>query len=590
MSDGFGRSLSILVVDDDQSILALLNKLLEGEEFDVSLADRLGAANELLARRKFDLILLDQQLPDGNGLELARQLLEDDTADCEVMVMSAHASISSTVEAIRLHAADFLVKPFDQRDVLLTRIRRVVEVQVVKRRNRQLVEELRSKNKMLEAMAVRDSLTGLFNHAYFHQALEAEIARSKRHSLVFAIIFFDLDHFKHINDTFGHLVGDKVLKGMADALCGPPASDEEGVHLRPHDVAVRYGGDEFVMILSETDRGGASAKAERLRHYMERNSFDDRVPALTLSIGVACYPEDGRTREDLLRAADTALYAAKSLGRNRVAVYGPHLATADARSDLDDSRAARRVAALERSIADRSFSFAYQPIVRAKSWEVFGYEGLCRPALDVFPTPTDLILTAERAGMLRKLGRVLREMAIEPLPRLDNGGCIFVNVHPYELNDPDLLKEGGSLFEEFSSRIVFEVTEAGKIRDYAQFRLALAKLRERGFRVALDDLGAGYSGLNALALLEPDFVKLDAALLRGVDSDNRKSRLIKHILEYAVGEGVQVIAEGIETEQETRVVTDLGCPLLQGYHFAPPGPPFVSVREPGASEGGAGVK
>jgi EAL domain-containing protein (putative c-di-GMP-specific phosphodiesterase class I) len=185
---------------------------------------------------------------------------------------------------------------------------------------------------------------------------------------------------------------------------------------------------------------------------------------------------------------------------------------------------------------------------------------------------------------------VLREMAIEPLPRLNNGGCIFVNVHPYELNDPDLLKESGSLFEEFSSRIVFEVTEAGKIRDYAQFRLALAKLRERGFRVALDDLGAGYSGLNALALLEPDFVKLDAALLRGVDSDNRKSRLIKHILEYAVGEGVQVIAEGIETEQETRVVTDLGCPLLQGFHFAPPGPPFVSVRGPGAAEGGAGVK
>jgi diguanylate cyclase (GGDEF)-like protein len=590
MSDGFGRSLSILVVDDDPSILALLNRLLEGEEFDVSLADRLDAASELLAKRKFDLVLLDQQLPDGNGLELARQLLEDDTADCEVMVMSAHASISSTVEAIRLHAADFLVKPFDQRDVLLTRIRRVVEVQGVRRRNRQLVEELRSTNKILEAMAVRDSLTGLFNHAYFHQALEAEIARSKRHNLVFAIIFFDLDHFKHVNDTFGHLVGDKVLKGMADALCGRTAPDNDGVHLRPHDVAVRYGGDEFVMILSETDRSGASAKAERLRQFMERNSFDDRVPALTLSIGVACYPEDGRTREDLLRAADTALYAAKSLGRNRVAVYGPHLATADARSDLDDSRAARRVAALERSIAERAFSFAYQPIVRAKTWEVFGYEGLCRPALDIFPTPSDLILTAERAGMLRKLGRVLREMAIEPLSRLNNGGCIFVNVHPYELNDPDLLKEGGSLFEEFSSRIVFEVTEAGKIRDYAQFRLALAKLRERGFRVALDDLGAGYSGLNALALLEPDFVKLDAALLRGVDSDNRKSRLIKHILEYAVGEGVQVIAEGIETEQETRVVTDLGCPLLQGFHFAPPGPPFVSVREPGAAEGGAGVK
>jgi diguanylate cyclase (GGDEF)-like protein len=590
MSDGFGRSLSILVVDDDPSILALLNKLLGIEEFDVSLADRLDEASELLARRRFDLVLVDQQLPDGNGLELARRLLEDDTADCEVMVMSAHASISSTVEAIRLHAADFLVKPFDQRDVLLTRIRRVVEVQEVKRRNRQLVEELRTTNKILEAMAVRDSLTGLFNHAYFHQALEAEIARSKRHNLVFAIIFFDLDHFKHINDTFGHLVGDKVLKGMADALVGRTAPDNDGVHLRPHDVAVRYGGDEFVMILSETDRSGASAKAERLRQFMERNSFDDRVPALTLSIGVACYPEDGRTREDLLRAADTALYAAKSLGRNRVAVYGPHLATADARSDLDDSRAARRVAALERLIAERSFSFAYQPIVRANTWEVFGYEGLCRPALDIFPTPTDLILTAERAGMLRKLGRVLREMAIEPLPRLNNGGCIFVNVHPYELNDPDLLKESGSLFEEFSSRIVFEVTEAGKIRDYAQFRLALAKLRERGFRVALDDLGAGYSGLNALALLEPDFVKLDAALLRGVDSDNRKSRLIKHILEYAVGEGVQVIAEGIETEQETRVVTDLGCPLLQGFHFAPPGPPFVSVRGPGAAEGGAGVK
>ncbi|MDH4190331.1 MAG: diguanylate cyclase [Betaproteobacteria bacterium] len=581
MSVEFGRTLRVLVVDDDQSILALLRKLLESVGFEVELAERIASAAGFLDTRKFDLVLLDQELPDGNGLDLARKLLEDGNADCEVVLMSAHASISSTVEAIRVQAADFLVKPFDRRDELLSRIRRVVEVQAVKRSNRQLVEELRATNRVLEAMAVRDSLTGLYNHAYFHQCLEAEIARSKRHRAGFALIFFDLDHFKHINDTFGHQAGDKVLKGLAGALHGRTAMEKMGVQLRPHDVAVRYGGDEFVLILPETDRGGASAKAERLREYMERNSFDDRVPSITLSIGVACYPEDGRNREDLLRAADTALYAAKALGRNRVAVYGPHLASADARGELGDSRAARRVAALERSIDERAFSFVYQPIVRAGTWEVFAYEGLCRPSAEAFPTPSDLIVTAERAGMIRKLGRVLREMVVEPLPRLGAGGCIFVNVHPYELNDPELLADGGALLDQFSSQIVFEVIEAGKIRDYAQFREALVRLRERGFRVALDDLGAGYSGLNALALLEPDFVKLDSVLLRGVDADNRKSRLIKHILEYAVGEGVQVIAEGIESEQECRVVTELGCPLLQGYHLAPPGKAFVPVREPG---------
>jgi EAL domain-containing protein (putative c-di-GMP-specific phosphodiesterase class I) len=270
-----------------------------------------------------------------------------------------------------------------------------------------------------------------------------------------------------------------------------------------------------------------------------------------------------------------ARYGAKALGRNRVITYSPSLAP------LDDEAAghgeARQVIALERVMATGAFQFVYQPIVHASSHQVLGYEALCRPQHPAFKGPVDLIRVAERTGKVRELGRLLREQAVAPLDRLPEPLVLFVNLHPHELGDPELL-ELEPFMTRSARRIVLEVTEVAAIADYRRFRSSLAKLRWLGFRVALDGLGSGYSGLNALALLEPEFVKLDMRMVQAAAADARTSRLVRHLVEFAREEKIDVISEGIENAEQAEAASRLGCTMLQGYYFAKPGTAFPPVR------------
>jgi diguanylate cyclase (GGDEF)-like protein len=574
MSEGFGSGIKVLVVDDDDSIRLLFGELLGGEGFAVQLAPNIAEADAQLAKERFDLVITDKNLPDGFGLDLARRLLDGD-GDTAVIAMSAYASVDSAVEAIQLNVADYFVKPLERLDAVLARVRRVVEHQALKRRNVELVDELRRKNRELESLAIRDALTGLFNHAFLQESLDKEISRSNRHGHTFALIFVDLDRFKAINDSLGHPAGDAVLKALAEILRGGRLSDV-GFRLREQDIAARYGGDEFVLILPETDKNGAAMKAEVLRHGIEAARLHDGVQKLTISAGVSAYPADGETRDRLIHAADTALYAAKALGRNRIVTYSPGLSTLSSDHGPAGQAEAQQLLALDRTINQRLFNFVFQPIVESKTHAVFAYEGLCRPTDPVFPDPGTLIHAAERAGRISDLGRVLREGVVAAIPNLPSPGLLFVNLHPHELYDPHLT-EVEPFLKPWANRIVFEVTETAAIADYGRVHDILARLKAHGFRVALDDLGSGYSGLNALALLEPDFVKLDIGLLQGIRSASRHSRLLRHILDYAEGEGVKVIAEGIESDREREIVTELGCPLLQGYYFGRPSATFAPV-------------
>ncbi len=225
----------------------------------------------------------------------------------------------------------------------------------------------------------------------------------------------------------------------------------------------------------------------------------------------------------------------------------------------------------------RLASFVYQPILSADTGAVFAYEALCRPQHAAFPHPGTLFQTAEHAGRVVELGRALRPVALEPLLRLPGDSALFLNLHPLELAD-ELVEEAVEQYGAHAERIVFEITESSAIHDYDRMRDLIATLQRAKFRVAVDDLGAGYAGLNSVALLRPDIVKLDMGLIRGIQRDGSAARLIQHILDYARGEGLLVVAEGIETTEERRVVTELGVPLLQGFYFAKPGPPFPEVK------------
>jgi EAL domain-containing protein (putative c-di-GMP-specific phosphodiesterase class I) len=229
------------------------------------------------------------------------------------------------------------------------------------------------------------------------------------------------------------------------------------------------------------------------------------------------------------------------------------------------------VVSFERAL--ESLYVAYQPIVCLSKRKVFGYEALLRSREPTLPNPQAVLDAAERLERLPELGRQIRAMAVKPLGQLENDMTLFVNLHPTDLLDEDLFSRRG-LFTAAAARIVLEVTERASLDGIPDVRARVSSLRSNGFRLALDDLGAGYAGLNSFALIEPEFVKLDMVLVRDIAQEPTKRTLVRTMISMCKELGLEVIAEGIETTEERDVLLQAGCDLMQGYLFGRPGPPF----------------
>jgi diguanylate cyclase (GGDEF)-like protein len=562
MSDAVGDGLRALVVDDEEVVRSVVLEVLEGMGFAVGPADSLSAARKQLAAAAWDLLVVDKNLPDGSGLALVHELGARDV-DAQILVMSGYATISSAVEALQAGVADYVVKPFDLAD-FRARLQRAVEGLKLRRANRRLLSELREKNVILEGLATRDPLTGLDNHASFQQSVRKEIARGQRYGDPCALVLASIDRFRGVNASLGFSGGDALLRALGAFLI------QGG---RVTDVLARFGGDTFAILLPETDRTGAATRADDLRRKAAEAELGTGLPRITVSLGVATFPDDARDAESLIATAAISLDAAKEAGRNRLICWSRGLSVGGGLDSKNVRHEVDKLAALERSMRERAFHAVYQPIVDLAARTELAWEALSRPIDPAFASILDVLATAERGGQVRVLGRILREIQLAPIRELSPDKLLFLNMHPFEF-----LAEGGIEVElalqPWTKRIVLELTEAGQLSNFAQARERVAALRRAGFRIAVDDLGSGYSSLNNLALLEPDFVKLDMAMVRGIEKGGRAARLIQHILEYCRGEGMHAICEGIETQEELRVVRELGVSLVQGFLLARPGPAF----------------
>ncbi len=312
------ESRKILVVDDEESLRGLLLEVLRDEGYDVKEACSGEQAIELIKGSHFSLVITDIRMEGMNGIDLLRKVKEIDR-ETQVVLMTSYSSKETAISAVRLGAYDYLVKPFEDLDQIAEVAKRALAqvghdkanqatLEGLVRRN----EELEEVNQAIRDLAIRDGLTGLFNHRHFQETIGRELDRAVRYKRKLSIIFLDVDHFKQYNDSMGHLEGDKVLKEIARTIEG---------RMRSTDLAARYGGEEFVILLPETSRDDAWKLAEQLREKIAATPFSgsEKQPLgrVTISSGVSSFPEDGADAMTLVHHADEALYRAKQAGRNR---------------------------------------------------------------------------------------------------------------------------------------------------------------------------------------------------------------------------------------------------------------------------------
>jgi len=314
----------ILVVDDEDTIRGVIEQVLTDEGFQVVTASCGEEALEQFRTDPFPLVLTDIYMGRMNGLDLLKEIKLLDS-DAMVVLMTSNASVDTATQALRTGAYDYLMKPFDDLDQITAVVNRAIDRVQAARENRDLMvdlkrnaKEMEQLNARLEHQANRDGLTGLYNHRYFRELLEKELTRARRHRREFSLLFIDIDHFKYYNDTHGHLAGDEVLRTLARLL---------GQRCRRSTTLARYGGEEFVLLVPETDSPGAKAFAEDLRQLVEEHPFvggeSQPLGKVTLSLGVATYPEAGEDCTTLIDRADKALYESKHAGRNTVTVWAP---------------------------------------------------------------------------------------------------------------------------------------------------------------------------------------------------------------------------------------------------------------------------
>jgi len=429
------------------------------------------------------------------------------------------------------------------------------------------ITEHKNSRAQIEFLAHHDNLTGLPNRVLLNDRLEMAINAAKRQDEKVGVLFLDLDRFKNVNDSLGHTIGDQLLKETAKRL---------GSTIRTGDTVSRLGGDEFVVLFPKIkDEGTLADLTIKLRDILQQPYSVSGISLhITPSIGIAIFPDDGDNVNSLIKNADAAMYLAKEKGRNNYQFYTPLL----------NSRTLDRLkleSDLRLALDHGGFELHYQPQVFASTEKLWGAEALVRwqhPERGLV-SPADFIPLAEETGLIIPLGDWVLAQAARQVTAWRKQGLsnlvIAVNISAVQFRKDDfvdriktILKEEGAV----AHSIELELTESILMHDMESSIQTLNDLRELGFRIAIDDFGTGFSSLNYLRRLPINVLKIDQSFIREMLVEQASLAIVESIISLAHSLGKETIAEGVETKAELDVLTERGCRLMQGYHFAKPLP------------------
>jgi diguanylate cyclase (GGDEF)-like protein len=442
------------------------------------------------------------------------------------------------------------------------------------RRLRRASAALQTSQDQAQYLAFHDTLTGLPNRALFEDRLRRTLLFASQDGTRVALLYLDLDRFKHINDTLGHPAGDELVRQTAARLRHT---------IREVDTVARLGGDEFAIILLDVpDAGSAKDIAERLLAKLRQpfRLIDDQV-FVSASVGIALSSGSEADADDLLRKADIALYEAKKNGRGRYEVFA---------GDMDDLLLRKRKVESELRKAlegEGGIKLAYQPVFAADGCRILGAEALIRWGHEVHGAlpAAQFIAIAEERGLIGDLGKWALSEACRFAVRTELP-WVAVNISPMQLRDIGFAEQVSAVLSETGldpSRLQLETTESVLLEHNDTIGTVIDALRQSGVRIVLDDFGTGYSSLSYLRRHAIDKLKIDRSFVRLLDEDESARAIVKTLIELALAIKVEVTAEGVETDAQKALLVGMGCRQMQGYLLSPPLEPGQLLALPGVS-------
>ena len=554
--------MDILLVDDDIVDRAVITRTLKKSNLRVNITEAMTVAQGLLlyAKNNFDIVLLDYNLPLRNGIEMIVEIRDTPKkSNTAIVMMSTSEDEDLALECIKAGAQDFLIKS----DISEKKLRRAI-LHSTTRHN--LEEKLFEAYQKVKILAETDSLTELPNRYFFDESLKLALTNNRRNNKVLALLLLDLDNFKLINDNFGHDTGDLFLKKTVSIIKNC---------LRGNELFARLGGDEFAITLVNLESSEhAILVAQRIINAMQKPlEIASTLIHSTVSIGIALQTDNIKTSEEIFKHADIAMYRSKKWGRNQACFFE------DKMQEKFHKRLQIEVE-LRAALEKQQFELYYQPVLEPKSDSVKGFEALIRWEIEgVMRAPDEFIKVAEETQQILSIGLWVMETAISTLAKWNRGRkepfTMSINVSAVQLRSLDIVN---SLSEYLSKHKVpahlveIELTETALFKDTLTTRQVISALTESGCRLSLDDFGTGYSSIAHLRNYPISIVKIDKSLMPDNVSDTKNTALVEGLVAMATILGLDIVAEGVETQSHVELCKRLNIKCVQGYFYSRPKP------------------
>ncbi len=556
--------LRILLVDDDEDDYIITRDLfseIKGMKFDLQWVASYDEALEVIGQNIHDVYIFDYLLGAKTGLELLRTSINNGCRT-PIILLTGQGDHELDIKAIQTGASDYLVKSEINADLL-------------ERSIRYAIERKRTEDDIYQ-MAYYDSLTGLPNRLLFQDRLRQVIKHSERERNTNAVLFLDVDNFKRINDTFGHTVGDNLLREVAARLEHVIRKSDAVSRQHLGNMFARLGGDEFTVLLSDIQEIEDALKvAERINTSISIPfALGNHEVFVTVSTGIAIYPADGNDCDTLLKNADSAMYHAKEQGKNNYQFY---MQSMNARAfeilEMEND--------LRKALENNELLLYYQPQIDIIHGKVIGVEALIRwqhPEKGLV-SPAEFIPVAEKNGLINPIGEWVIRTACAQIRAWHAAGMsampVSVNIASQQFQQQDFIQiitDSLDYSGISSADLILEITESTLMENTEAVSNKLQEVTDLGVKLSIDDFGTGYSSLNYLKRFPIHAIKIDYSFIKEVNTDPDDAAIVEAIISMANSLKLEIVAEGVETEEQLEFLRIKGCSLVQGFLFSRPLP------------------